>query len=323
MIENNTWESMLKQLDIAIKRHAVDENPSAFPLSGFSIIEVTGNDRYSFLQNQITSDLEKNKTISQLSAWCNPKGKVIANFIVINTVTSYLLILKRDLKDFVQKRLSMYILRSEVIINDVSDLYFLLGLSNINKLRLNDSTILLKGNNIEFINKKYITQLPDLSRRILIIGNIELLDDTLLDLKDTVDFVDYSAWERLDILSKVPWINFENKEKYLPQMINLDKLNAVSFEKGCYTGQEVIARVHYRGKVKRSMELICSKRKLHHGDHLYLKNSEKKVGDILNSSSNQPDGDIFYLAIIESEKLNYDLFADPLSKYKIEIIKHS
>ena len=321
MIENNAWKSILKKQAIEIKKFTIDDNPSAFPLLEFSIVEITGNDRYSFLQNQLTGNLEKNKKISQLSAWCNPKGKVIANLIVINTGESYLLIFKKDLKDYVQEKLSMYILRSEVIINDLSNLYFLLGLSNIDKLKLDNSTVLLSGNNVEFVNKKYITRLPNFSERILIMGNIELLDSALSDLKKTFDFVDYSAWEKLDILSKLPWINFGIKEKYLPQMIDLDKLNAVSFKKGCYTGQEIIARTHYRGKVKRIMKLICSKRELNHGDNLYINNTGRKVGEILNSSSSQPNGDSFHLAIIESDKLKHDLFADPLSKYKIKIIK--
>ena len=321
MIENNEWKSVLKQNAIAIKKYTIDDNPSAFPLLEFSITEITGNDRYSFLQNQLTGNLEKNKKISQLSSWCNPKGKVITNLIVINTGASYLLIFKKDLKDYVQEKLSMYILRSEVIINDLSDSYFLLGLSNVDKLKLDASDVLLNGNDVEFVNKKYITRLPNFSERILIVGSIKLLDSTLLDLKKTFDFVDYSVWGKLDILSKLPWINFDIKEKYLPQMIDLDKLNAVSFKKGCYTGQEIIARAHYRGKVKRIMKLICSKRELHHGDYLYTDNSERKVGEVLNSSSSEPNGDSFHLAIIESDKLNYNLYADPLSKYKIRIIK--
>ena len=67
-------------------------------------------------------------------------------------------------------------------------------------------------------------------------------------------------------------------------MINLDKLKAVSFKKGCFTGQEVIARIHYRGRVKRCLELIKSKYEMHAGCYLYLKNTGKKVGEILNSS---------------------------------------
>ena len=154
----NTWESVLKEKNIKIKEYCINnDNPSAFPLSIFAILEITGNDRYAFLQNQFTNDLDNNKLTSQLSAWCNPKGKVIANFIIINTKSSYLLIFKKDLKDYVFKKLNMYILRSEVTINDISDLYLLLGLSNLNKLELNNSSILLEDGDVEFINKQYIT----------------------------------------------------------------------------------------------------------------------------------------------------------------------
>ncbi len=281
----NTWESVLKEKNIKIKEYCINNNPSAFPLSIFAILEITGNDRYEFLQNQFTNDLNNNKLTSQLSAWCNPKGKVIANFIIINTKSSYLLIFKKDLKDYVFKKLNIYILRSEVTINDISNLYLLLGLSNLNKLDLNNSSILLEDGGVEFINKQYITRLPDSSGRYLIAGNIESFTNTVEELKEKIEFVNDAAWELLDILSKIPWITFENKERYLPQMINLDKLKAVSFKKGCFTGQEVIARIHYRGRIKRCLELIKSKYEMHAGCYLYLKNTGKKVGGhIFNSA---------------------------------------
>jgi len=316
----NTWESVLKEKGIEIKEYCINnDNPSAFPLSMFAILEITGNDRYAFLQNQFTNDLDNNKFTSQLSAWCNPKGKVIANFVIINTKSSYLLIFKKDLKDYVFKKLNMYILRSKVTINDISNLYLLLGLSNLNKLELNNSSILLEDGDVKFINKQYITRLPDFSGRYLIAGNTKSFKNTIEELKEKIEFVNDTTWELLDILSKIPWITFENKERYLPQMINLDKLKAVSFKKGCFTGQEVIARIHYRGRVKRCLELIKSKYEMHAGCHLYLKNTGKKVGEILNSSYKIDDA-FFGLAVIESDKLDNELFVDRLEKEKINII---
>lgn len=320
MIENKSWDLILKEEQIEIKKYPRLDIPIACPISGFAIFKVSGNDRYTFLQNQFTNDLMEEK-VCQLSAWCNPKGKVIANFIIINTGEFYLLFFKENLKDYLLKKLYMYILRSDVIIQDVSSIYLQLGLSNIDKLELFYENSSLKDGKVKFIDKSYITKLPDYSGRHLIVSQIESIKDIIHKLKDSINFVDYLNWEKQDILSKIPWIDFENKEKYLPQIINLDKLNAISYKKGCYSGQEVIAKVHYRGKIKRNMVLISSKNELTPGSYLYEKSSDKKVGDILNTSTKKSDNNFFSLAIIESEKLNTDLFDNTNRRHKINVIE--
>ena len=320
MSENKTWDLILKEEQIEIKKYPRSENPIACAISSFSIFKISGNDRCSFLQNQLTNNLTEEK-ICQLSSWCNPKGKVIANFIIMNIGKYYLLFFRNDLKDYLYKKLNLYILRSDVIIEDVTSLYFQLGLSNIDKLDLCYPTKSLKEGEIEFIDKSYITRLPDYSGRYLIVAEVEPIKDVIRKLKDRINFTDYLNWEKQDILLKIPWIDFKSKEKYLPQMINLDKLNAISFKKGCYSGQEVIAKVHYRGKIKRNMMLISSKNELHPGCYLYSESTEKKVGDILNSSSEKFDDNFFGLAIIESEKLNDNLFVDKNTRHKINIVE--
>ena len=320
MSEKKTWDLILKEEKIEIKKYPRSDSPIACPISSFAVFKISGNDRYSFLQNQFTNNLTKEK-ICQLSAWCNPKGKVIANFIIINTSKCYLLFFKKNLKDYLYKKLNLYILRSNVTIEDITSLYFQLGLSNIDKLDPYYPTLSLKDGEVEFIDKSYITKLPDYSGRYLIVAEIESIEGVIRKLKDSINFVDYLNWEKQDILLKIPWIDFENKEKYLPQMINLDKLNAISFKKGCYSGQEIIAKVHYRGKIKRNMMLISSKNELYPGCYLYAENSEKKVGDILNSSAEKSDNNFFGLAVIESEKLNHNLFVDTHTRHNINIIE--
>ena len=319
-MENNTWKLILKNLAVPIKKCASNDSPLAYPLTSFAILKVTGDDRYLFLQNQFTNDLENEKKIVQLSAWCNPKGKIITNFIVINTGENYLLIFKKNIKDYVYKKLNMYILRSKVKIDDISSSCLLLGLSNITQLKLDQTTISLDNIIMENINEKFIVRLPNSSNRYLLVTDNKTMEDVVSKLKNTIEFQDDSNWEQLDIISGIPWINSESKEKYLPQMINLDKLKAVSFKKGCYTGQEVIAKLHYRGTVKRTMKIISSENKLYVGKNLYMENSEKKVGEILNSSSYKYDGIFFSLAVIETDKLSNDLFSDTLSKEKVSII---
>ena len=314
------WESVFKDYSIEIKEYAESNTPAATPITSFAILKISGNDRYSFLQNQFTNKLTEKK-ICQLSAWCNPKGKVITNFIIINIGESYLLIFKKDLKDYLHKKLNQYIFRSEVFIDDVSSTFFLLGLSNTSKVKTEYFVIPENEGDIEFFNESYITRLPDSSGRYLIVGDIKIIKNISYELKNTVDFVGYSNWEKLDILSKVVWIDFNNKEKYLPQMINLDELNAISFKKGCYSGQEVVAKVHYLGKIKRTLKLVSSKHELYSENYVFAGNSEKKVGDIINSSTIPSGEDFFALAVIESDKLNDSLYADQDEKQKIYIIQ--
>ena len=95
---------------------------------------------------------------------------------------------------------------------------------------------------------------PQLADSHLWMGNPEQtiqLCDTLI--QQNINAVDRNAWLALDIQAGIPWLFKATSEEFVPQMINLDKLNAISFEKGCYTGQEIVARTHYLGKNKRAM----------------------------------------------------------------------
>ena len=140
-----TWKNFLKSQSEEINQNnfEVTNSPIISPLTGFTVLAVTGDDRHTFLHGQFINDLNLIETpAAQLSAWCNPKGQVITNFIIINTGISYLLIFKDELKDFVQKRLTMFVLRSDVKIEDISETSPLVGIANINDLSvLTDNTL--------------------------------------------------------------------------------------------------------------------------------------------------------------------------------------
>ena len=128
------WKDFLKnnELDSDID---VTNSPVSSPLLGFAVLAVSGDDRHNFLHSQFINDLNLIESPSaQLSAWSNPKGQVITNFIIINTGISYLLIFKEELKDYVQKRLTMFILRSDVKVEDISESSPLIGIANIDDL---------------------------------------------------------------------------------------------------------------------------------------------------------------------------------------------
>ena len=297
------------------------EAPLASPLSGFAVLEISGNDRQSFLHNQFTNDLKLiDEPAAQLSAWCNPKGQVITTLLIINTGSTYLLIFKDNLKEVVQKRLSMFVMRSEVTINDISNELPLTGLANIDDLNLLGSNIPTKPGELQTNDDLIIICLPDYSGRYLISGNIESLKDKFNDLEDKPQITSSSIWELLDILSGIPWITANTQEQFLPQMLNLDSLKGLSYQKGCYPGQEVIARLYYKGKVKKRLNLIQSDFPLHVGAYLHSEQSDRKVGTVINSAQH-PDGNFYGLAVIELDKLNDKLFPEDQPAQEMIIIK--
>jgi len=324
----DTWQAFFKEQGATIEDNDtisfnnmdididVTKAPIVSPLSGFALLAVSGNDRHTFLHGQFINDLNLIKEPkAQLSAWCNPKGQVITNFIIINTGISYLLIFKQDLKEFVLKRLRMFVMRSNVSIEDITESSPLVGISNIKDLSALGSDIPTDAGDVHAVDGLIIISHPDNSGRYLITGSIKALINKLPELNKTL--TSSSIWNLLDIFAGLPWITSTTQEQFLPQMLNLDALNGLSYQKGCYPGQEVIARLHYRGEVKKCLRIIKSEVELHIGDNIYQQNSENKVGLVINSE-NTSDGNHYALAVIKTDKTNETLFSD---NKEISIIK--
>lgn len=306
-LDDNTLDS-----DVDVK-----ESEIVSPLSDFTVLAITGDDRHRFLHGQFINDLNLIKSpAAQLSAWCNPKGQVISNFIIINTGTSYLLIFKSDLKEYIQKRLFMFILRSNVKIEDISESSPLIGIANANNLSALTGKTPENAGEVIAADGLIIVSHPDNSRRYLVTGTIEALIKKLPEFN--IKLSDSSVWNLLDIKAGLPWITQETQEQFLPQMLNLDALQGLSYQKGCYPGQEVIARLHYRGEVKKRLQLIKSNNELIVGSDIYLNDSENKVGMVINSVNNS---DVNYgLAVIELDQISKKMISN---NHKIEILKLS
>lgn len=288
----------------------INETAIVSPLSGFAVLAVSGNDRHTFLHAQFINDLNLiEKPAAQLSAWCNARGQVITNFLIINTGISSLLIFKQDQKEFVQKRLGMFILRSKVTIEDISETSPLLGTANIKDLSLLTPNAPTHAGEITAHEDLIIICHPDSSGRYLIMGGIEAQKNKLSELGKLLSIVSSSVWNVLDILAGLPWISTTTQEQYLPQMLNLDALKGLSYQKGCYPGQEVIARLHYRGEVKKRLQLIKAERPLIVGNAVHMQDANNKVGMIINTEIH-PDGWSYALAVIELDKINEKLFSD-------------
>jgi folate-binding protein YgfZ len=225
-----------------------DVQKQIYPLVHLGVITISGADAATFLQGQITCNVNDLSDIKcSIGAICNPKGRAITTFLLVKKDDTFLMILPQELLSSVQKRLQMYVLRSKVTLTDSSDELCLLGLSD---------DLLMSGETAEplFATTRQDNVVVKLNNRSLIIVEVDNAQSFWLEQLNLGFQPESSAkWRYLNILSGIPWLTAATSEEFIPQMLNLDKLGGISFTKGCYTGQEIVARTHYLGKAKREL----------------------------------------------------------------------
>jgi len=288
MIMNPNWKDFLRseqacfETDTQISFPAVTDqhNQRIYPLAHLAVLTVSGKDAASFLQGQITCNIHDLSEIkSSMGALCNPKGRAIATFLLIKTGSAFLMVLPVELLQTVKKRLSLYILRSDVVLTDSSDELCLIGLSttapvhrppfsggvapcapegippaSLQSSAPESATGALFSTSQQDVITVYLGH-----RRLIAASPEQAVALWTERTRHGYQPANSAHWRYLDIVSGLPWLTTETSEAFIPQTLNLDKLGGISFNKGCYTGQEVIARMHYLGKAKKAMFLAeCS-----------------------------------------------------------------
>ena len=213
-------------------------------LNNRSLLNLNGSDTQSFLQGQFSNDIDAlEEGVVQLNAYCQHQGKIIALLWVMKQGEDFYLSFPTDLKEIVVQKLTMFKMMSDVTITDVSNELVLLGvldeqLDDAFKLNDHQSVALLES-----------------------LVDIELADE--------------SEWEVACINNNVPEVILATTEKFVPQLLNLDVDEVgVNFTKGCYPGQEVVARLHYLGKSKRRMRQFQADAEFRVGDELIVSGSK-------------------------------------------------
>jgi len=238
-----------------------------------ALLKLSGSENEAFLQAQLSNDISKLDDSSvQLNAYCQHQGKILALFWVIRAGDDFLLSFPIDLLDSIKARLQMYVLMADVKITDVTEQYLQMGL--IGKSQKDSFTI----------NEQLSLILADPK-------NLSKFDLTSQD-----------HWDKACIDSFLPEVDITSTETYIPQMLNLD-INevGVSFSKGCFPGQEVVARLHYLGKAKRRLFAFKSDSPLSIGDILHCAESKsaKASGSVV--SRVKFGADFYCLATLEVE----------------------
>lgn len=239
------------------------------PLPQYDGLFFSGVDAQKFLQGQVTCNVDK-ITIDRyfLGAQCNPKGYALSLFYIIPLLDSeqnmsYFLRLPTSMCSYAKQMFTKYALFSKLSISqDENWVSFGLAGSNVDQIISR-----LFNLDPEFHKNKSTIQITNDSERILIIKEqgprirfqvflpISLYIRLWPHLLESTTPLSSTAWELWDIESEIPAIYPQTVEKVLAPYLNLESLNAISFDKGCYVGQEVIARMHYRGKTKKHMYL--------------------------------------------------------------------
>ncbi|MGP1666524.1 MAG: CAF17-like 4Fe-4S cluster assembly/insertion protein YgfZ [Rhodanobacter sp.] len=271
------------------------------PLAHLGLLECTGDEAKAFLHNQVTSDINHlGVDAAQHSAWCSAKGRMLVSFLLFRNGPDFQIQLAADLAPATLKRLQMYILRAKVKVSDLSNRYQLIGLSGVQaEAALQEALLPVPQRLLDavpFAEGKVIRL--DATRFEIVVGN-EVAGELWRKLAVVARPVGTRAWQWLEVQAGVPLITDATKEEFVPQMANFDQLGGVSFHKGCYPGQEIIARTQYLGKVKRHLYRLDAAVPMAAGDAVYSpENPEHPCGMVVNAAP-APDGGYAALAVIQ------------------------
>ena len=250
-------QGQLRFASAAAEAHAANEQNVIADLSPLGIIRVSGEDAGDFLQGQFSNDVKLvDEQTAQLSSYCNPKGRILASFWLYREGDAFYMLLPAETVAATLKRLRMFVLMSKVSLEDVSETSACLGLAGEGaaaglEQQLGSAPV-TAGQSCHH-NGLTAIRLPGERPRYLVIGPINRLQSLWQALVQDLTPVGYQAWQLLDIETGLPSVYAANVEAFVPQMLNLHAIDGVSFKKGCYPGQEIVARMHYLGKLKRRM----------------------------------------------------------------------
>ncbi|HUH92979.1 MAG TPA: folate-binding protein [Casimicrobiaceae bacterium] len=243
--------------DAAAELGAARDTAVLCDLAPCGVIAIEGPDAASFLQGQFTNDVTRLEAgASQRSAWCSPKGRVLANFLLRRaSAERFELLLPGALVEPIAQRLRMYVLRAKVGVADASGETVRLGLggpaaaagvaATIGGTPTVHRSITLDGASLVVLA----------DNRFLLLASPEAAPALWNALAARARPAGFVCWEWLTVRAGVPVVTPATQELFLPQMLNLDALGAVAFDKGCYAGQEIVARAQYLGRLKERLAL--------------------------------------------------------------------
>ncbi|MDP1680392.1 MAG: folate-binding protein [Burkholderiales bacterium] len=314
---NASWQTFLESFGAAIQngrvqhfgdastelRYALDQTIVA-DLSDLSLIQFAGEDVQTYLQGQLSNDLRLlDGGNSQLTSYCSPKGRMIANFLLWQDAShSYLAQLPASLREPIQKRLSMFVMRSKVKVSDVSDAWVRLGVGGPGAQAVVTNVLGVAPTMVHGLAHHAsgsILRLPgDLFELLIAPDQASTIWNKLTQQAKAVGT---ACWDGLMIRAGIPTILPGTQEAFVPQMVNYELIGGVNFKKGCYPGQEIVARTQYLGKLKRRMYVGNLKLDTAPapGDELFSADIPDQAAGMIVNAAPAPSGGYDVLAVIQ------------------------
>ena len=238
----------------------------AAKLEGYGLLQAAGADARAFLHAQLTNDIESLPPgQARYAGWCTAKGRLLATFLVIPHGDGFLLQLARDLVPSVQKRLSMFVLRAKVKLTDVGGQWHQYGTWGESQ----------PAGELEVVESSGQIAVRIDSERVLV------LDPRPLAAERPAD-----DWTLAEVRAGRALITQATQDQFVPQMVNLELAGGVDFQKGCYPGQEIVARAQYRGEVKRRLYRLGGAA-LSVGQSLYADGTSEPAGVVVNAAEGE------------------------------------
>lgn len=302
-IEDST---VLHYGDPAAERTAATDGTIVADLSQLGVIALSGEDTATFLQGQLTNDVRTLHTDgAQWSGYCSPKGRLLGNFLAWRQGEDYCLQLSGDILPSVLKRLSMFIMRAKVQCRDASD-------ENVRLVVAGKQALAAVTAAMGAVPEAAMRSVAGEAGQVIRLGDDKFVLSIAPGraaaiwqaLRQSATSVGAPVWDWLRLNAGIPMIVAATQEQFVPQMINLEVIGGVSFQKGCYPGQEIVARSQYLGKLKRRMFLAHVDAEAAPGDHLYSTDmSGQATGTVVNAAP-APAGGFDVLAVAQVESAN-------------------
>ena len=274
-------------------------------LAPLAVIAIDGHDAATFLQGQLSSDiLGLSAGSCEYSSYNSPAGRVLANLLVYRAGTNagdgFRALLSADSVAFVQKRLSMFVLRSKVTVTDASPALRAFGVGGPLGGDAVRAAFAIVPAPFAVARHGTVLVLGVHGPRYIVVAPAAEAGGLLAALASHARPVPVDIWRWLTIRSGVPIVTEATRDKFVPQMINWDVLGGVNFQKGCYTGQEIIARTQYLGRLKERLFAFASADpRVQPGDRLWSAAfGDQPCGTVI-SAAPAPQGGCELLAVLQ------------------------
>lgn len=251
-------------------------------LASLGLLSVSGEDARAFLHAQLTSDVAHLPgERARYAGWCSAKGRLLATFLVLPHEGGFLLQLARDLLPAVQTRLARFVLRSKVTLADASGEWHQYGVMGGEHGMVQEEVL------------SVVTEASSIAVRIAA-GRHLLLRKAALQTNAREE-----EWRLEEIRAGRPLVTQATQDRFVPQMLNFELLGGVDFHKGCYPGQEVVARARYRGQVRRRMYHVRAAALLREGEELF--GGSDPAGTVVNAAEGEA------LAVLQTDAVEQKL----------------